>query len=58
MYWANMSTRCDINRCKKEATFVAQSIKEKLFACHDHLAEAIDQLSGKEFYVVKVKDVV
>lgn len=52
-----MSTRCDINRCKKEATFVAQSIKEKLFACHDHLAEAIDQLSGKEFYVVKVKDV-
>jgi len=51
-----MSMQCDTNRCKKDAKFVAQSIKEKLYACHDHLSDTIDLLSGIEFYVVKVKD--
>ena len=48
---------CDTNQCKKDAKFIAQSPKEKLYACHDHLSDSIDTLAGIEFFVVKVKDI-
>lgn len=52
-----MSMLCDTKFCRIDAKYIAQSPKEKLYACHIHLSDSIDLLTGIEFFVVKVKDV-
>ena len=47
---------CEVPFCKKDAKYMVQSIKEKLFTCAVHLAQTVDNATGKEFYIIKVED--
>ena len=45
---------CDKKACLKLPKYVAQSPKEKRHTCEDHLVETVEDLAGKEIFIVKV----
>ena len=45
---------CDTKSCLRLPKYCVQSIKKKAYSCEEHLVECIEDLSGKELYVIKI----
>ena len=45
---------CDTVACMRLPKYVAQSPKMKRHTCEEHLVETVEDLSGKEIFIVKI----